>query len=77
MNIVRAINQITTPKLSVRAAEIVVYGAALLIMIIGIPRVVALGLTEANLLFGIVLVLILAMQTVSIGMLIGFRAGKS
>ena len=77
MNILRAINRKTSAEFDARMGQVISYGITLLIMVVGIRKVAAMDLTEANLVFGIVLVLILAMQAVVIGTLVGFRAGKS
>lgn len=76
MNTIRAISRKGLWKSDAAWAQILVYGIALLIMVVGIRKVAEMKLTEADLFFGIVQVLILAMQAVIIGTLVGLRAKR-
>jgi hypothetical protein len=78
MDMLQAINRkLSGERFDAGAAQILMDGIALLIMVVGIRKMAAMQLTEAQLVFGILLVLILTMQAVIMGTLVGLRAKKS
>ena len=77
MDMLRAINRKISLEVGVGAAQILIYGLALLIMVVGIRKVAAMELNEAHLIFGILLVLILTVQVVIMATLVGLQARKT
>ena len=49
MNVLRAINWKTSPKFDASMAQILIYGIALLIMVVGIRKVATMDLSESHL----------------------------
>jgi len=76
MKSLREISRSLSLHVGAGAAQFVIYGIALLIMVLGIRKVATMGLSESELLFGIILVLILSMQTVIMGTIVGFRSSN-
>jgi len=76
MDMLRAINRKISLEIDAGMAQILSYGIALLIMVVGIRKVAAMELTEADLFFGIVIVLILTVQVVIMGTVVGLHARK-
>ena len=58
----------------VSLAQMLVYAISLLIMVIGIRKVAAMQLTEKDLFFGIMLVMILSLQGIIMGTIVGNKA---
>jgi hypothetical protein len=56
------------------AGQILIYGISLLIMVLGIRKVAAMQLTEKDLFFGIMLVMILSFQGIIMGTILGNKA---
>ena len=75
MDLLRAINRrISTDKFDANMAQFLCYGIGLMIMVLGIYKVTSMHLSEAELLFGILLVMIITMQAVIVGVLMGLYA---
>lgn len=77
MEMLRAINRKFALKVDAGTAQMLCYGLALLIMVAGIRKVAAMGLSESQLVFGIVLVMILTIQVIIMGAFVGLHARKS
>ena len=77
MDLLRAINRNVSLKVDAGTAQILCYGIALLIMVFGILKVAAMGLSESQLIFGIVLVMILTIQVIIMGTVVGLHERKS
>jgi hypothetical protein len=77
MDLFRAINSKLSWKTDAGMVQLLIYGIALVIMVVGIRKVATLELTEASLIFGILQVLILAMQVVIVGTVVGLCAKRS
>jgi len=73
MRILRETYRCVSLRVGPGAAQILIYAIALMIMVLGIRKVATMGLSESDLLFGIVLVLILSLQAVIMGTIVGFR----
>ena len=73
MRILRETYRCVSLRVGAGAAQILIYAIALMIMVLGIRKVATMGLSESDLLFGIVLVLILSLQAVIMGTIVGFR----
>jgi hypothetical protein len=76
MKSIREINRRLSVNFGAEAAQILIYGVALLILVLGIREVTMLELSEAGLFFGLVLVLILTLQAIIMGTLVGLSAKK-
>ena len=76
MNLLHAIHRKTSLEFDAAIAQKLIYGLALLVMVVGIREVTVMRLTEEHLAFGMVLVLILALQMVIMATLVGFHARK-
>ena len=75
MDMLRAINRrISTDKFDANMAQFLCYGIGLMIMVLGITKVASMRLSEAELLFGILLVMIVAMQAIIVGVVLGLYA---
>lgn len=76
MQTLREINCRLSLECGAGIAQLLIYAAALLILVVGIRKVATLGLSEAGLVFGILLVLILTVQAIIMGTLVGISTER-
>lgn len=75
MNLMRALQRkVTSERFDIRGAELGMYGVSLVVLVLGVHKLVLLKLSEANLFFGLLLVLTVSMLGGITGLLMGMRA---
>jgi len=77
MQMLRTLNRrISSPRFDAGTVQLLSYGLSLFVMLLGIRKVTAMQLDEPQLVFGILLVLILCLQMILMGTLIGLHGRK-
>jgi hypothetical protein len=77
MNLLRALNRrLSTDRFAARTAQMLCYGIALLVMVLGIRKVTAMRLDEPQLVFGLLLVMVLTFQVIIMGTVVGLHGRK-
>lgn len=75
MNLMRTLQRkVTSDRLDNRCVELAYYGVSLLVLVLGFKKLSLLKLNEAELFFGVLLVLTFSMLAVCAGLIMGLRA---
>ena len=78
MDMLRTLNRrISSEKFDAGTVQLLTYGLSLVVMLLGIRKVATMQLDESQLVFGILLVLILCLQMIIMGTLVGLYGRKS
>lgn len=78
MNILRELNRrLTSERFDKGLGRIACYVAAIFVQLLGLNKLVALDLTEAQIFFGVLLVGMLSLQLVALGTLSGYAREPS
>jgi hypothetical protein len=69
--------EVSSDEADCRLGQVVTYGVSLLVLVLGIGKFTSMRLTEPQLVFGILLVVALALQCVGMGMLVPISKWKN